>query len=335
MIHRGIWFGVLEAVLAIAMCGGAWATTPTLPPMPTPIPTVNECNPSAHDCPVGKECNCCCGTWVCMPPYLPCCALPCSDPTQLPTPTPTPTPSDGDECNPIVNNCPLGTTCGCCCGTWECLPLNAICCLLACPDPTPPTPTPVSIGIGEFCEPDRICPPPLLCLIEPPHQARVCSCVGDCDGNAAVMVDELVTLVNVALGNMGVSVCALGDANSVGAITGDEILLAVSPALYGCVVAPPTPAPTPVLYHGHTCCECAEAACMDFVWVEVERTCPLECKAFTDAECEAPCHGGPVGVPAVCVALTPCTTDADCDDGNGCTADRCTIDGCAHACVCD
>ena len=52
---------------------------PTATDTPTPIPTVNQCNPSANDCPVGKECLCCCGTWVCMPPYLPCCALPCSD----------------------------------------------------------------------------------------------------------------------------------------------------------------------------------------------------------------------------------------------------------------
>ncbi len=69
-----------------AACLPAWAVTPS----PTPIPTAHECTPSGADCPVGTQCYCCCGTWVCMPPYLPCCALPCSEPTELPTPTPTP-----------------------------------------------------------------------------------------------------------------------------------------------------------------------------------------------------------------------------------------------------
>lgn len=73
---------------------GACQCVPVQPstPTPAPIPTLNECNPTANNCPAGKECNCCCGTWVCMPPYLPCCALPCSAPTPLPTPTATPTP---------------------------------------------------------------------------------------------------------------------------------------------------------------------------------------------------------------------------------------------------
>ena len=98
-----------------------------------------------------------------------------------------------------------------------------------------------------------------------------------------------------------------------------------------CVVRP---TPTPVLYHGHTCCECADAACVDFAWLEAERACPLGCQTFMDAECDAPCHGGPVGGPAACASLTPCTSDADCDDENGCTIDHCTIDGCTHDCVC-
>ncbi len=65
------------------------SATFTPSPTPTPIPTANECSPAAPDsCPVGKTCNCCCGTYVCMPPYLPCCALACSGQTPLPTPTP-------------------------------------------------------------------------------------------------------------------------------------------------------------------------------------------------------------------------------------------------------
>jgi hypothetical protein len=93
--------------------------------------------------------------------------------------------------------------------------------------------------------------------------------------------------------------------------------------------------PTPVLPHGHTCCDCGNAACTDFAWVEVEPGCPLGCQTFVDAECEAPCHGGPQSGPATCVSLTPCTSDSECADGNGCTVDQCTIDRCTHVCVCD
>jgi hypothetical protein len=146
-------------------------------------------------------------------------------------------------------------------------------------------------------------------------------------------------MVNIALGNVSVSACPgvahwCNDGDLGVAI--NCIIEAVNNALDGCGVPRPTPPPpTPVLHHGHTCCECTDAACMDFAWVEVERTCPLGCQTFMDAECEAPCHGGPVGTPTTCVGLTACTTDADCDDGNGCSMDRCTLDGCTHVCVCD
>lgn len=106
----------------------------------------------------------------------------------------------------------------------------------------------------------------------------------------------------------------------------------------GCQCVPvstPTPSPTPVLDHGHTCCQCENNSCTDFAWVEVEPLCPGGCQTFQDAECEALCHPGPSTGSSTCVSLTPCTADADCDDGNGCTADHCTIDGCTHACVCE
>ena len=62
----------------------------------------------------------------------------------------------------------------------------------------------------------------------------MCSCVGDCDGNAEVTVDELLAMVNVALGHTAVSACSLGDANRDGQIDISEILQAVNNALYGC-----------------------------------------------------------------------------------------------------
>jgi len=47
-------------------------------------------------------------------------------------------------------------------------------------------------------------------------------------------VDELLTLVNLALGNGQLAVCPAGDANQDGEITINDILAAVNNALNGC-----------------------------------------------------------------------------------------------------
>ncbi len=473
---------LLVLALTLAVCSSAGATTPT----PTPVPTVNECSPSVPDCVVGTECYCCCGAFRCLPPGAPCCAIPCVSPTPTPTcpplppfqclpdyetvcesiggcticscvlrATPTPTPTAGGECNPLVNNCPSGTTCGCCCGAWECLNGTEICCEIACVLPTPPptpTPTPIPGECGNVCD-GRSCtvlfvhtgtcqPNGDQCLCVPNTPApgdcalacdgRPCvgqcpdgstasgictqmtvdtgcacalecstptptptpppgECVGDCSGDSTVTIDELILLVNIALGNAPMTACPGDDqwaCNEGGIEVVTCIIEAVNNALYGCGTertptpiptgtpncgpctsdadcpsttlcnaaevclvscqcpecavcagfcvpkVTPTPVVTPVLPHGHTCCECGDSACTDFSWVEVGRLCPDGCQTFPDAECEAPCHGGPQSGPAVCVSLTPCNSDADCDDGNGCTADHCTIDGCVHECLC-
>jgi len=49
-----------------------------------------------------------------------------------------------------------------------------------------------------------------------------------------VTIDEILTLVNIALGNADVSGCEPGDRNGDGKITIDEILAAVNNALNGC-----------------------------------------------------------------------------------------------------
>jgi hypothetical protein len=59
-------------------------------------------------------------------------------------------------------------------------------------------------------------------------------CAGDCDGSGDVTVDEIITLVNIALGNAPVTTCEAGDANHDGQITVEEIVTAVNNALNGC-----------------------------------------------------------------------------------------------------
>jgi len=63
------------------------------------------------------------------------------------------------------------------------------------------------------------------------------SCVGDCSDDASVTVDELVTMVTIALGNASVTACRAGDGDRNGQITVDEIITAVTNALNGCPAA--------------------------------------------------------------------------------------------------
>jgi hypothetical protein len=60
------------------------------------------------------------------------------------------------------------------------------------------------------------------------------SCVGDCDGNGEVVINELVRGVNVALGNAPLTDCPSFDANRDGTVTINELVQAVNNALNGC-----------------------------------------------------------------------------------------------------
>jgi hypothetical protein len=84
-----------------------------------------------------------------------------------------------------------------------------------------------------------------------PASAQVETCPGDCGGDGQVTVDEILTMVNIALGSANMTMCTVGDATHDGHITVDEILTAVNNALQGCpsigpteTPAPPTPTPT-------------------------------------------------------------------------------------------
>lgn len=59
-------------------------------------------------------------------------------------------------------------------------------------------------------------------------------CAGDCNGDAEVTVNEILLLVDVALGNASVAACEVGDLNGDGEIEVNEILAAVNSALNGC-----------------------------------------------------------------------------------------------------
>jgi len=60
-------------------------------------------------------------------------------------------------------------------------------------------------------------------------------CLGDCDGDGEVAVNELVLGVNIALGMEEVSACSGFDGDGSGEVTVDELVTAVNNALSGCV----------------------------------------------------------------------------------------------------
>lgn len=59
-------------------------------------------------------------------------------------------------------------------------------------------------------------------------------CPGDCNGNGAVAINELITGVNVVLGNSDLSVCPAFDVNDSGTVTINELVAAVAASLEGC-----------------------------------------------------------------------------------------------------
>lgn len=71
------------------------------------------------------------------------------------------------------------------------------------------------------------------------------SCVGDCDGDHVVTINELIAVVNIALAAANVSTCDAGDADTDGAITIGEIIQAVNWALHGCPFPPARAAASP------------------------------------------------------------------------------------------
>lgn len=65
--------------------------------------------------------------------------------------------------------------------------------------------------------------------------ASIVRCVGDCDWNLQVTIDELVRGVNIALGTAPLSACEMFDRNGSRTVTVDELVSGVNDALNGCV----------------------------------------------------------------------------------------------------
>lgn len=105
------------------------------------------------------------------------------------------------------------------------------------PSPTPdatssPTSSPSPL-LGNTPSP----PPSATASASPtpsPTAGSTIACVGDCNADGIVSVDEIITMVSIALGLLPLDRCASGDTDFDGYVTVDEILRGVSLALQGC-----------------------------------------------------------------------------------------------------
>jgi CSLREA domain-containing protein len=91
------------------------------------------------------------------------------------------------------------------------------------------------------------------------------ACLGDCNGNDGVTVDEILVLLRIALVGSDTAMCATGDGNGDGVITVNEIIVAVSNVLRGGCTA-----------LGRNCSDdsdCFSGFCTDYVCCATE-TCP-------------------------------------------------------------
>ena len=69
----------------------------------------------------------------------------------------------------------------------------------------------------------------------------------DCDGDGTVAINELITVVGIALGEAPLEACSAADRNGDGLVSIDEVIAAINAALDGCPAAPTaTATPTPV-----------------------------------------------------------------------------------------
>lgn len=67
-----------------------------------------------------------------------------------------------------------------------------------------------------------------------PVTALQAECIGDCNGDAVVTIDELITGVRITLGESLTEACSAFDADRSGTVTVDELIRAIDGPLNSC-----------------------------------------------------------------------------------------------------
>lgn len=248
---RRIAIAACAVALGVAAPSAARTATPSTTPteLATCVPTpgiTSYCATHCEPCPTiragcnAQACRDCIENPVCSPEEIcvpvsaafgnPGCCTCATATASLQMSTPTPTPSS--TCTPGGLNPPPG-----------CLPEGAL--------TTTPTPTCVASPIPR-CSPGE-----LVC--RDPHCHTGCSCatrtttprpmigacVGDCNGDGTVRINELILGVNIALGNAAVGTCASFDCpQPLPGVFINCAVEAVNNALLGCRTTPVSPTVT-------------------------------------------------------------------------------------------
>jgi len=137
------------------------------------------------------------------------------------------------------------------------------------------------------------------------------ACIGDCNGDGEVTVDEILIMVNLALTG-GIEGCAAGDGNGDAQITVDEILTAVNNALTGC--------PTGGAQGAEECDD--GGICIGGNKAGIACTSEADCGLDQDGVCVG-------GVDS----FRGCSDDNDCDGGSCVRCKTFGGDGCAANCT--
>lgn len=150
------------------------------------------------------------------PTFSPSPTVPALTPTSArpPSSTPTPTPTQSRVPTVTLTSRPTATQTPTTTVTSAFTPTPSRTAPVATVTPTPTPPTPTATASQSVT----------------PAQ----TCTGDCGHDRSVTVNDLLAMVNIALGNAASSLCTAGDANGDGRIVINELVLAVHNALNGC-----------------------------------------------------------------------------------------------------
>ena len=125
-------------------------------------------------------------------------------------------------------------------------------------------------------------------------------CIGDCNGDGAVTIAELIRMVRAALDETADARGCVGGADGNGRVTIDDLVAAVAHALAGCQgvtasatpTAPGMPSPTPTNPPG--CCVCTTTSAAARTWSFTDCMHAAGCGWFDDAcHCGSFCGGSP------------------------------------------